>query len=72
MELSGIWTCSCGADNAGDVFTDPCWKCGTGGAPVKIERAEDLQMCPACKATDGFHKINCPTHPVPKEWIKKP
>lgn len=71
MELSPIWTCGCGAQNVGDVFEDPCWKCGQGGndAP-KIET--DPTMCPDCKSTDGFHKINCPTHPLPPEWIKKP
>ena len=71
MELSPIWVCGCGAENVGDVFNDPCWKCGSGGAALKIESAEDLQMCPDCKATDGYHKINCPTQPLPK-WTKKP
>ena len=65
MELSPIWTCGCGAWNVSDVFHDPCWKCGQGGSPVQIKTAEELQMCPDCKACDGFHKINCPTHPLP-------
>jgi hypothetical protein len=74
MELSSHWTCSCGALNASDVFNGVCWKCGQdwSDGPVKVQTAEELQMCPDCKATDGFHTMKCPTHPLPTEWLKKP
>lgn len=69
MELADTWTCGCGAVNTSDVLTGDCWKCQSpwGDGIVKIETAESLQMCPDCRATNGFHKIDCPTHPLPKE-----
>ena len=72
MELAETWTCSCGAENTGDVFTSTCWKCGISWAvkPLRVETAEELDMCPDCRATDGFHKTNCPTHPLPRREIK--
>ena len=73
MELSEVWTCgNCQAQNTSDVFVDPCWKCGAGGSDKPPAIEVDPTMCLDCKATDGFHKINCPTHPLPKDWIKKP
>jgi hypothetical protein len=71
MELSEVWTCGCGAQNTGDVFYGACWKCGVSWEkePLQIEDASKYQMCPDCKATDGFHAMNCPTHPLPKEWL---
>lgn len=65
MELSEIWTCSCGAENTGDVFYGTCWKCGVSWAkePLKIETAEEVNMCVDCRATDGFHTMSCKLHP---------
>ena len=68
MELADTWTCSCGAENTGDVFTAPCWKCHDNSwstKPLRVETAEELGMCPDCQATDGFHTMSCPTHPLP-------
>lgn len=72
MELSEIWTCSCGAENTGDVFYGTCWKCGVSWAkePLKVETAEELNMCPECKSTDGFHTISCAKAEWP-DWYKK-
>ena len=73
MELSEVWTCgNCQAQNTSDVFSDPCWKCGMGGSDKPVAIETDPTMCPDCKATDGYHKLDCPTHPLPKDWIKKP
>ena len=68
MELADTWTCSCGAENTDDVFTGACWKCGSSWSktPLRVETAEELNMCPDCRATDGFHTIDCPTHPLPR------
>lgn len=73
MEFSDTWTCGCGAFNTGDVFSGACWKCGSDWktGPVKIQTAEELNICPDCRATDGFHKMSCQTHPFPKELFKK-
>jgi len=72
MELSEIWTCGCGAENTGDVFYGTCWKCGVSWAkePLKIETAEELNMCPECKSTDGFHTMNCTKAEWP-DWYKE-
>lgn len=69
MEFENDWTCSCGAYNIGDVFTGICWKCLVSWAgPIVVKTAEELQMCPDCRACDGFHTMDCPTHPLPEEW----
>jgi hypothetical protein len=69
MELADTWACGgCSAENTGDVFSAACWKCGSSWArkQLRIETAEELRMCPDCRAMDGFHTINCPTHPLPR------
>lgn len=73
MELDAYWTCGCGAVNASDVFSGVCWKCGVdwSDGPLKVQTAEELQMCPDCRATDGFHKVDCPTAKWPWRDQKK-
>lgn len=67
MELSPVWTCSCGAENTSDVFYGTCWKCGVSWDDgPKVVTAEELEMCVDCRATDGFHTMSCKLHPFCK------